>query len=246
MDVSFCIDGHEETNHIYRINTSWNVIERNIKSYVDGGDGEANATWIFIVFDHNEYELEKARNHAYKLGIKFATRTGMRNSYESWVAKIKRKDLKTNNIIEQQKIISTTNVKEHSKKEKVKDLDKFIENYSNNIIDLKQKDAIIKSIQCKWIHEGEIFISADLRVWPCCFLWSDYFKQSENVINILSKFGDTWNSLRQHSLDDILNHEWYKTLLELSWDPEHNLHIKRCIQTCAYNKAYHNEIIYDK
>lgn len=245
VDVSFCVDGHKETNHIYRVNTNFSVIERNMTAYMEGGEGIATGTWIYIVFDHNEHELNTAREHAAKLGLKFATRTGMRNSYHDWVAQITKKQ--NGKIVKEEKTITTTGVKEHSKVKEVKKLDEFIEEYSSNKnIDKNKKDAIIKSIQCKYIHEGEIFISADLKVWPCCFLWAEFFKNGDKIVDKLSAYGDTWNSLRHHTLEEILNHPWYKEVLGLSWDPEHNLHIKRCIRTCALNKAYHNEINYEQ
>ena len=37
VDVSFCVDGHKETNHIYRVSTKWNVLERNMQAYSDAG-----------------------------------------------------------------------------------------------------------------------------------------------------------------------------------------------------------------
>lgn len=247
VDVNFCIDGHKETNHIYRANTVWKVLERNLQAYIDGGQGNAEGTWIYIVFDHNEKELETARDHAKKLGLRFATRTGMRNSYHDWVAQIKKKDIVERKVVTEEKIITTTGAKEHSKKEQMKQLDDFIETYTKNkSIDKHRKDAIVNSIQCKYVHEGEIFISADQRVWPCCFLWDSYFKNKENIINKLADFGTSWNSLQHYSLEEILSHKWYQTLLRLSWDPDHNLHLKRCIKNCALNKAYHNEINYDK
>jgi MoaA/NifB/PqqE/SkfB family radical SAM enzyme len=247
IDVSFCVDGHKETNHVYRVNTVWNVLERNLQAYVDGGKGKAQATWIFIVFDHNEHELNVAREHAARLGIKFATRTGMRNSYHNWVAQIKKKDLAQNKVVTEQKIITTTGAKEHSKKDQIKELDQFIKSYSKKEnIDKSKKDAIVNSISCKYVHEGEIFISSDQRVWPCCFLWDSYFKNKESIVDKLESFGSNWNSLKHFSLKEILDHEWYQTLLELSWDLDHNLHFKRCIRTCALNKAYQNEIYYDK
>ncbi len=52
----WCIDGHKETNHIYRVNTVWKVLERNMNAFVEtcGGYTHRNL-WVFIVFDHNEY-----------------------------------------------------------------------------------------------------------------------------------------------------------------------------------------------
>jgi len=238
IHVHFCIDGHKETNHIYRVNTKWNIIERNITAFSKTAP-EKHATWIYIIFDHNEYELETAKTHADVLGFDFATRTGMRNSYHDWIAQIGKKNSK------QTKKITTTGSKEHSKKQVVKDLDNFIKEYKNKkAIDNNKKDAIIRSIQCKYIHEGEIFIASNLTMWPCCFLWDSAFKNKEGILDKLELFEPNWNSLKHHSIDTIREHPWFKDLLAASWDPSHELHFSRCIRTCAKNKAYHNEIKY--
>jgi hypothetical protein len=57
-------------------------------------------------------------------------------------------------------------------------------------------------------------------------------------------FPKDWNNLRVHSIEEILRSDYYQQVLRDSWDPAHNLHISRCIRTCAKNRAYHNEINY--
>ena len=61
-----CIDGHRETNHIYRVNTKFDVIERNLQAYAENSyKGEHNKNkWTFIVFDHNEHEIKAAKEQA--------------------------------------------------------------------------------------------------------------------------------------------------------------------------------------
>lgn len=127
VNVAFCVDGHEETNHIYRVNTRFDVIARNMEAYSKGGDGKAIASWIFIVFDHNEHELDAAKEYAKDLGFMFATRTGMRNSLDNWTAKLKKR--KDGKLIEETKIITTTGNKEHSDKDKVLYIDNIIKKY---------------------------------------------------------------------------------------------------------------------
>ena len=97
---------------------------------------------------------------------------------------------------------------------------------------------------CKYIHEGEIFIASNLTLWPCCFLWDSAFKNKEGILDKLNQFEPNWNSLKHHSKEEILQHPWYAKLLAASWEPGHELHLTRCIRTCAKNKAYHNEINY--
>jgi len=238
VHVHFCIDGHKETNHIYRVNTKWNIVERNIAAFAETAP-EHNATWVYIVFDHNEHELETAKTHATVLGFDFATRTGMRNSYHDWIAKLGKKDKKV------EKKITTTGKKEHSKKNVIQDLDRFIAEYKSNKADENETTEVLKTVVCKYIHEGEIFIASDQTMWPFCFLWDSAFKNSENIINRLNHFDPGWNSLKENSIEDIQRHEWFTELLEASWEPTHPLHFTRCIRTCAKNKAYHNEINYE-
>lgn len=127
VNVAFCVDGHRETNHIYRINTKFDVIERNMKAYALGGQGRAIGSWVFIIFDHNEHELEAARLHAKSLGFMFATRTGMRNSLDNWIAKLKKR--KDGKLVEETKVITTTGDKEHADKDKVLYIDSIIKKY---------------------------------------------------------------------------------------------------------------------
>lgn len=232
VDVVFCIDGHKETNHIYRVNTVFDIIERNMTAYTTAG---GTGTWMFIVFDHNEHELPLAEAHARNLGLKFATRTGMRNSIHDWVAVVRKKQ--EGKVVKEEVVITTTGEKEHSKKEQVKELQQFIEAPKE-----EKKKEILDSIVCKLVHEGEIFIAADQSMWPCCFLWDSYFKDKENIREKLSEYSKGWNSLKEQSINDVLQNEWFDQVLALSWDPKHNKHLDRCIRTCGYKKAYQNEI----
>jgi MoaA/NifB/PqqE/SkfB family radical SAM enzyme len=232
--VQWCIDGHKETNHIYRVNTKWSVLERNMNAFCETvGEYTHRAQWVFIVFDHNEHELDIAKQHAKRLGFKFATRTGMRNSYNNWVAELGKKNNK------QKKVITTTGDKEHKRKDEVYKLDKLI---ANNEVD----NSIINTISCKYVHEGEMFINSQQQMWPCCFLWDSAFKGMGNILEKLSEYTTGWNSLREHSIEEIMQHPWYDKVLEESWNPTHNKHMKRCIRTCAYNKAYQNVLVEQK
>ena len=242
--LHWCIDGHKETNHIYRVNTKWKVLERNMNAFVETvGEYVYRAKWVYIVFDHNEHEVDVARQHAERLGFNFATRTGMRNSFQDWVANIKKKDHQKKKVVTTQKVITTTGKKEHTKVEQVKELDTFIAKVDKT---KEETSKVLHTIQCKYIHEGEIFIAADQTMWPCCFL-SDSSSQNKDKINDkMREYGDRWNSLRDKSINEIMQHPWFDKILTDSWDPKHSKHLTRCIRTCAYNKAYHNELIDDK
>jgi len=232
--INFCIDGHRETNHLYRVNTNFDVIERNLHAYVEKSK---RASWIFIVFDHNEHELDTAKKHALGLGLQFAERTGMRNSFQDWVAKIKERDKKTREIKVQERTYSTK--KHHEKKSQYEELRDIVETN-----DKERVQEVVNSIECKLYHQNELFISYNQLLWPCCFLWDNYVKDSGETQKKLDQHGSGWNDLKQHSIDEILQHPWFEKELAKSWNPEHQKHLKRCIETCAYKRAYQNEFLF--
>lgn len=69
----FAIDGLEDTNHLYRIGSSWDKIVRNFRSYLSVN--KAKAAWQFVVFDYNDHQIEEAKEFSKKEGfIKFSAR----------------------------------------------------------------------------------------------------------------------------------------------------------------------------
>ena len=64
--VIFSVDGLEDTNHIYRRNVEWNQLVKNIKAFTSaGGDADQD----FLIFRHNEHQVEEARAFSKELGI---------------------------------------------------------------------------------------------------------------------------------------------------------------------------------
>ena len=66
-EVIFSIDGLQDTNHIYRQNVNWKILERSFKSFISAG---GKAAWSFLIFRHNEHQVEKAKELAKEWGFK--------------------------------------------------------------------------------------------------------------------------------------------------------------------------------
>ena len=66
-NVVFSVDGLEDTNHLYRREVKWDNIIKNIETFVSAG---GYCEQDFLVFKHNEHQLEEAEALASKLGIK--------------------------------------------------------------------------------------------------------------------------------------------------------------------------------
>lgn len=65
--VVFSIDGLEDTNHIYRINTNWDKIMTNAQTFIAAG---GRAFWDMLVFQHNEHQTGHALALANRMGFK--------------------------------------------------------------------------------------------------------------------------------------------------------------------------------
>ena len=62
--ISFCLDGLEDTHHLYRQNTNWKTILKNAKIFINHG-GEA--IWKMIKFEHNEHQIADCEKLSKKL-----------------------------------------------------------------------------------------------------------------------------------------------------------------------------------
>ena len=65
-DVTFSVDGLEDTNHLYRQNVQWAKVERSIKAFTGAG---GRARWDFLIFEHNQHQVEQAKLVAKQWGV---------------------------------------------------------------------------------------------------------------------------------------------------------------------------------
>lgn len=76
LRIMFAVDGLEDTNPIYRINTNFQMIIRNMKAY---SKAKGLGRWIFIEFDHNFHQKDQARKMALSMNMDFYVRRATRN-----------------------------------------------------------------------------------------------------------------------------------------------------------------------
>ena len=65
--VNFSIDGLKDTNHLYRVNANFDKIMENAEAFIGAG---GNARWDYLVFNHNEHQIDEAKILAKKIGFK--------------------------------------------------------------------------------------------------------------------------------------------------------------------------------
>ena len=67
VSVFFCIDGLEDTHHLYRQNTVYATVIKNARTFIDAG---GFATWRMIDFDHNRHQQSTARELSERMGFR--------------------------------------------------------------------------------------------------------------------------------------------------------------------------------
>lgn len=65
--VTWSIDGLEDTNHIYRRNVKWDNLIKNAQAFINAG---GTADWDFLIFRHNEHQIDEALALSKKMGFR--------------------------------------------------------------------------------------------------------------------------------------------------------------------------------
>jgi MoaA/NifB/PqqE/SkfB family radical SAM enzyme len=212
--VTFSVDGLEDTNHFYRVNVNWNKIEDSMDAYTQaGGKGQ----WVFLIFNHNEHQVEDAERLAKLFGLEFIKKKSGR-----WVQSYKNKkiDFKRN----KDGIKIKPPIQEKNQNQSVNDYEKLLEKYGNFDNYLDSTD-----IRCKSLMNNEIYISAEGLVTPCCWTAGRFYKPYQKLgTDQIYKFVDTIDSINCKILPlrDIIDGHFFKNL-EDSW----------LIPTCEQGKS---------
>jgi MoaA/NifB/PqqE/SkfB family radical SAM enzyme len=158
-DVKFGIDGLADTHSLYRVGTDFNKIIENAKAFIGAG---GRAHWEFIVFEHNEHQVEECRVLAAEYGFMSFTAKKTPRFFLSSIGKHQ----------PQQPVYSRDAQIVHFIREPKS------EKYRNNVIERwrdltpRQFDKHLEStvISCKAKQHKSVFIDFDGIVYPCCWM----------------------------------------------------------------------------
>ena len=216
--VLFCLDGLEDTHHLYRQNTQWSTVIKNAKEFIGAG---GYAVWSMIPFDHNRHQIDACKKTSRELGFKeFELKNDGRDTAPVF-------DHRGNlihvlgdyrgqtdfNILFQQKI-------------------------SDEVLleDIVQDRVPNSCVNCETVALKSIYIAATGDVSPCCFTGfyprtygHGQYHQAANaqLVPLMTK-----NNALEHSLQECV--EWFK-LVENSWKFEtyQQGHLIICDDNCG-------------
>lgn len=245
---TFSLDGLEDTNHLYRRNTNWKKIMENAQAFIDAG---GIAHWDFIVFEHNQHQVEEARELARKMGfqnfnVKRTTRWSNYSNNQGFY-KVYNKgqylyDLKQPSeerfkhnfedatYFKQSKYQSIT-MDDFKNMTGIKNSDQRWVNGKWNTIDLTDLTVGCRSVKGSRpdANHNEIFVSAGGIVAPCCFLGSEPFHDvgirsvDTNYITMVNAQGgvDALN-MHKNNIYDILNLDIFQKWIPDTWQTKGN------------------------
>jgi MoaA/NifB/PqqE/SkfB family radical SAM enzyme len=149
--VLFCIDGLEDTHHLYRQNTSWATVIKNARVFISAG---GVATWKFIKFKHNLHQIDACRMMSKEMGFsKFSLVDDGRNT-----APVFNKHGELTHVLGNYAGETEFKILFHKKKTDLILLEDII------------PDRTPKSkVSCKTQKNKSIYVAANGDVSPCCF-----------------------------------------------------------------------------
>ena len=199
VNVTFSIDGLEDTNHLYRRNVKWDNLMRNVNAFIGNG-GRAN--WSFLVFKHNQHQIEETKKLSEELGFidfeyAFSERWQDFNSDGEYrdITSLKVDDYVIEKPIDQ-------------KDDFVKSTEDLIK--SKNVFQTEDKnDFYTRKISC-WACQTtkrEIYLRANGYVSPCCILGDVERNEPKQIIKDYKKI-----NLHHTDLKTILEGDFFRDI----------------------------------
>lgn len=216
--INFAVDGiTNETLGRYRIGVGFDKVMSNIKSFVAHG---GNAQWNFIVFKHNEHEVEKAKIMANSLGIEFRIKVTQKFR--------QRRDYK---VMKNGNLLYSLEPPENIRYRHTNvgtDEHVPVSVFKFNLNNFKSLDK--NKISCKSQIRKEVYLSSSGLLLPCCYLGT-YTHDSPGSYQFNQEYDTDNFNLTKHTVQDILNK--FKTISDRWNNSIMNGNLITCLHTCG-------------
>jgi MoaA/NifB/PqqE/SkfB family radical SAM enzyme len=228
-DVTFSVDGLKDTNHLYRQNVNWDIVDQSMRAFIESG---GNVRWDFLIFDHNQHQIDEAKQYAESIGVKkfqakktgrFITTTSQaKQSHQA----VNRKGKETQELKKpNEKFINKALKKQDSLLDKYGSMDAYYDKVP---------------IWCKVKEEGSLYISAEGLALPCCWTAGRMYKwwhkdpKVEQIWDFIDNVGGKEMLDAKNGLDKVFKTGIFD-LIEQSWNIDgcNNGKLKVCSMKCG-------------
>lgn len=224
---AFGIDGLEDTNHLYRRKVSWSKLIENAQAFIDSG---GYAIWDFIVFEHNQHQVESAKQISIDLGFKEfnVKKTSRFISRRHEISSVLDVYDREKNIEYQIKVPTDDTYINKGYQKISKSSQKTFQTYLNET-----------AINCNSCRIKEIYIGSEGLVFPCGWLHDRLYcedarqhKDHATLQKLFAHIGGTDKANIFHNrLQEIVDRTWFP-LIEKQWKTNS---IERCALMCGSN-----------
>ena len=204
-EVNFAVDGLKDTNHIYRMNVNYEKVMVNSQAFINAG-GTAN--WQFIVFKHNQHQVEEAKQLSKDLGFKhFIIIPSHRFGLDVILG---RRPVGTGGVVIEpptdEKFVHSVVMQPLKKL----DVQQWLDSSENSTIDCYAK------------KDRSVYIDSQGNMFPCCFLGASLYSRVTMTVpdgwdHLWDTEGKSKVNLYQTEWDDIIDNVFYNKIQE-SWD----------------------------
>jgi MoaA/NifB/PqqE/SkfB family radical SAM enzyme len=243
--IIFGLDGLEDTNHLYRQGTVWPKIMENVQAFIEAG---GRARWDFIVFAHNEHQVDQAEQLSKDMGFeKFQFKKSAR-FFSNTQGAVKEEHQSQNRRTTTALLQAPTNPKYRNgvldklaavaniKNANVVTVDNIIsvDNLANIqgrqrfSLDPEQKKPMEKLwdeavIDCKVAKEKNIYVTAEGVIQPCCWtagqMYIWYYKpEGAQIWDYINEVGLDNINAKNNSIKDIVHGEFFQKIMPESWN----------------------------
>ena len=217
--IGFGIDGLADTNHIYRQGVRWDNLQARVRAYIEAG---GRAIWDYIVFEHNQHQVEQARTLSHLQGFKefnvkrtarFLNRQHQQMPYQS---------VRNDHGAEVNRIYPPTRP----------------EYQNNQARPLSESEIRTTPIRCNAQRIREVYVAATGQVFPCGWLHDRLYgpevtPTTDHCIMhqwLAGAGGDLGTNCIHTPLADIVEGDWFRTIAQ-SHSTQSRL--SRCAHMCG-------------
>lgn len=217
-EVFFSIDGLSDTNHIYRRGTHWDMILEAIEGYISSG---ANAVWDYLIFRHNEHQVEEAKKLSEQLGFtRFIKKSAFGFQSDEPIIASKHTGEFDYFIYPRGSTVNKEPIEYKVDPEFIFDKDSTAAILEVDSIILEKFDNV--EIECMAAKESEIYVNAYGLLFPCCFTAGKY-QSDRSFVNaqfreFVNKFSEDSINLNKYELENIIKNKMFTDAYPASWN----------------------------
>lgn len=239
IEIFFCLDGLEDTHHLYRQNTVFSTVIKNATAFINAG---GRAGWKMISFEHNQHQVEECRALSKKLGFQhFFTMNGGRD-----YGPVYNQDKQLVHIMKPSKWTGPVDFDEHFRAETTPLSEMLPISFREQKI--QEWGGEVKPIVCEVQQTKSIYVSSTGEVYPCCYMGFSprTFKDRGWLGWANSQVADLIfeNNALEYDLEHCM--QWF-TRVSDSWEKEtfESGRLSICNQSCGgkHNRTVNNNFV---